>query len=247
LEEIVLANLLTSDHIQLAYEVAVRVHDRSLTQRQGVECLTREGVGTTYANDLINVYRIMRRGRCYHRAINVPTTVLYLQGIFRDAGEEALGQALTAARLHIQYYEQLRGVTLHRIREAVEHSELLIDHAQGAIAQYRRVLDTQVQVALNDTAAARQARLAKKKKAAPVKFTTTSTYFLRDPDVVAEALHRADGSCEVCQKPAPFKRKSDGTPYLEVHHIVRLSDGGMDDLDNVSVVCPNCHRQAHFG
>ena len=44
-----------------------------------------------------------------------------------------------------------------------------------------------------------------------------------------------------------FKRKKDNTPYLEVHHKIRLSDGGEDTIDNVVALCPNCHRKAHYG
>ena len=44
----------------------------------------------------------------------------------------------------------------------------------------------------------------------------------RHPDVVAEVLVRAQGSCERCHQPAPFLRRSDGTPYLEVHHLIPL-------------------------
>lgn len=38
-----------------------------------------------------------------------------------------------------------------------------------------------------------------------------------------------------------------GTPYLEPHHIRRLSDGGPDDPWFVAAVCPSCHREIHFG
>ncbi|MDD1149814.1 HNH endonuclease [Pseudomonas sp. TNT2022 ID357] len=71
--------------------------------------------------------------------------------------------------------------------------------------------------------------------------------FVRNPDVVAEALHRAAGVCEVCVQPAPFTRKSNGTPYLEVHHKIRLADGGLDTLENAVALCPNCHRASHYG
>lgn len=43
---------------------------------------------------------------------------------------------------------------------------------------------------------------------------------------------------------APF-RTQDGQPYLEPHHIRRLSDGGPDDPRWVAGLCPNCHRRAH--
>ncbi|MFY8350807.1 HNH endonuclease [Pseudoalteromonas sp. SSM20] len=71
--------------------------------------------------------------------------------------------------------------------------------------------------------------------------------FKRNPHVVAERLHRADGKCDKCGRSAPFDRRSDGTPYLEVHHLVHLSEGGSDSLDNTLALCPNCHREFHFG
>jgi 5-methylcytosine-specific restriction protein A len=56
---------------------------------------------------------------------------------------------------------------------------------------------------------------------------------------------RAGGSCEGCRQPAPFALPS-GEPYLEVHHLTRLSDDGPDHPDHVVAVCPNCHRRAHL-
>ncbi len=76
--------------------------------------------------------------------------------------------------------------------------------------------------------------------------------YIRNPDVVAEALYRANGVCESCHEKAPFNRKSNGTPYLEVHHIKPLSEQdtteeNLDVLENVLALCPNCHRKMHFG
>ena len=68
----------------------------------------------------------------------------------------------------------------------------------------------------------------------------------RSDSIRVYALARADGICEACGAAAPFK-KPDGTPYLEVHHIRRLSDGGPDSPEWVAAICPNCHRRAHFG
>lgn len=57
---------------------------------------------------------------------------------------------------------------------------------------------------------------------------------------------RARGICENCGKAAPFKDKN-GEMFLEVHHINRLADDGPDIPENVAAICPNCHREAHFG
>lgn len=71
--------------------------------------------------------------------------------------------------------------------------------------------------------------------------------FNRNPDVVAAVLSRSVGKCECCKNSAPFIRRSNGTPYLEVHHRIRLADGGEDTVENAMAVCPNCHRRLHYG
>lgn len=58
------------------------------------------------------------------------------------------------------------------------------------------------------------------------------------------ALARAAGTCEGCRSSAPFETKKG--PFLEVHHVYRLSDGGPDHPANVIALCPNCHRRAHY-
>lgn len=73
----------------------------------------------------------------------------------------------------------------------------------------------------------------------------TTQRFIRDPNVIAWVLLEADGRCEKCRKPAPFRR-SDGGPYLEVHHVRPLGEGGPDTTDNAVACCPNCHRQLHY-
>jgi len=69
--------------------------------------------------------------------------------------------------------------------------------------------------------------------------------YVRDPRVARETLRRANGVCELCGQPAPF-RDINGEPFLEVHHITPLSEGGLDVLSNTAALCPNCHRAAHY-
>jgi hypothetical protein len=81
----------------------------------------------------------------------------------------------------------------------------------------------------------------------PRRTLVVSHVFDRNPDVVVEVLRRAEGTCERCRTPAPFNRRTDGSPYLEVHHITTLADGGEDTVQNALALCPNCHRRAHYG
>ena len=40
--------------------------------------------------------------------------------------------------------------------------------------------------------------------------------------------------------------KPDGSPYIEVHHIIPLCEGGGDEISNLSVLCAHHHKMAHF-
>lgn len=68
----------------------------------------------------------------------------------------------------------------------------------------------------------------------------------RDPHVKAWVLKNASGICENCGNESPFV-KNNGKPYLEVHHLKQLSKKGSDTVENAIALCPNCHREFHFG
>jgi 5-methylcytosine-specific restriction endonuclease McrA len=116
--------------------------------------------------------------------------------------------------------------------------------ADEADAYYSK-LALEVATSRND-AVGRCARLAVASREAEI-FTVTTTVFRRNPDVIAEVLERANGVCQRCQEAAPFRRASDSSPYLEVHHTIPLADGGDDAVDNALALCPNCHREMHYG
>lgn len=78
----------------------------------------------------------------------------------------------------------------------------------------------------------------------PVHIESHSKTFIRDPLVKAWVLQKADGVCEGCGNPAPFIA-NDGFPFLEVHHVHPLADGGSDRISNAVALCPNCHRRCH--
>jgi 5-methylcytosine-specific restriction protein A len=54
----------------------------------------------------------------------------------------------------------------------------------------------------------------------------------------------AGGHCEGCLQVAPFNGV-DGLPYLEVHHVMPLSNHGSDRVTNAAALCPNCHSRCH--
>jgi hypothetical protein len=74
----------------------------------------------------------------------------------------------------------------------------------------------------------------------------TSQQYSRSREVRQYVMARADGVCEGCEQPAPFRSKT-GEPYLHAHHIFELATGGHDTPDTVIALCPNCHYRVHHG
>jgi 5-methylcytosine-specific restriction endonuclease McrA len=69
--------------------------------------------------------------------------------------------------------------------------------------------------------------------------------YARDAAIRDAVIRRANGKCELCGKIGFLCRGGDR--YLEAHHIIALANDGADKLTNVIALCPDEHRQAHFG
>jgi 5-methylcytosine-specific restriction endonuclease McrA len=81
----------------------------------------------------------------------------------------------------------------------------------------------------------------------PAKQAVGKMEFIRDPYVVAAALLRSGGKCEMPDCTRELFVREDDSPYLEVHHVVPLSEEGDDSLINAAALCPHCHREVHYG
>jgi len=81
--------------------------------------------------------------------------------------------------------------------------------------------------------------------ASPPRVPYQGTFIVRDERVRKAVLKRAKGRCEHCGD-LGFE-KPDGSNYVETHHILSLAEQGPDTLDNVIALCPNHHREAHYG
>jgi 5-methylcytosine-specific restriction protein A len=186
----------------------------------------------------------MRRGaKGFATTIAANAWKLYLEDIAQD-GAGPLSVALDTFLSHIVYIQsKTKGLEapLHQVHD--EFVELL-----KGMAVHETVvenLDAAVQKSLKSSADERRQRLASANRQ-PEQVVVLTRAFRRNPDVIAEVLLRADGTCEGCGQSAPFQRL-DGRPYLEVHHRRRLADGGDDSVENAMALCPNCHRERHYG
>jgi 5-methylcytosine-specific restriction enzyme A len=226
-----------------AFEAAERCFaDRALANYEQEKLHMELGLNVVSANAYINNYKHMRHGDVYKRAMNGYSTEYFLTQISNRNGDAALSLALKSVRAHIKYYENLGNGNLNNIREIVAKFSGDDQDVALVFGEFER----QVSAAMKLDSTERR-NLANAQKGKPEKKIASITVYKRNPYVAAEALLRANGTCESCGKSAPFKRLSDGTPYLEVHHKQRLADDGDDTIENVLALCPNCHRKSHFG
>lgn len=129
------------------------------------------------------------------------------------------------------------------VQKGKNYYALPFEHSFDDVDDFFR---SEVDRAIKSSSEIRLERLSRANPKPAVRTITIKDY-VRNPDVVAEVLFQAKGICQKCNNPAPFNRASDGTPYLEVHHKIQLSKGGDDTVENAIALCPNCHRESHFG
>lgn len=237
---------ITKTQIEAMYEVAVKIFTDQVTHKAGIKVLQEQYQwNPNSARDYIKGHSLMMKGELFERTMNAPATDYFLSQIAKDLGPLALEKAVRAVRKHIKYYEGIRSVTLQALRLVVAKYEFL-GSKPISLAEEEESFRAQVKLAFGATAEQRQAQLNASPKL-PEKVARLVETFKRSPYVVAEVLHRAAGVCGSCLKAAPFTRKKDGAPYLEVHHRRQLAHGGEDTVANAIAVCPNCHRELHYG
>ena len=233
--------------IEHAFVAAQQVFSRVVTQKEAAERLEAEfGINVNSAKIMIAVYGKMVRGDVFRRALSAHDMNYYLGRLLAEGGPPALVNPTTALRQHIAYYDETHiGVPLIALRELYT--------TYAALCNGIRTMDEIEDEIVNTVALAGRLNAEERRRRAaefPIQPRTRPVVVMayeRNPYVVLDVLNRARGLCEHCGNAAPFFRRRNNTPYLEVHHKVRLADGGPDTVENALALCPNCHRQSHYG
>ncbi|WP_051381366.1 HNH endonuclease [Paraburkholderia mimosarum] len=238
---------ITFDQIQVAYEVASAVFDGTLSRADGVQRLHEDhDINAGSAGDFIEDFRRMMMGQEFHRTLSVEATDYFLGRIAKERDSAEFANAIAANYAHLNYYAKLaKGGPQHAKRRIVDAWAAKRSSPTDLGLMQAKFADA-VERARADAPTIRQSRLLAAAKL-PGKVQVVTEAYVRNPDVAAEVLERAKGICEQCAKPAPFVRHSNRTPYLEVHHRMKLADGGEDTVENAIALCPNCHREMHYG
>jgi 5-methylcytosine-specific restriction protein A len=237
-------NLILDTAAATALDLAQRVENGTLNHSVAFARLTTtHGFAPHTANAHLNCYSHLLKGTPWKANLGVPAIRAMLESIAAKGAGDLL-TALQSVQGNIDY-SSTQGKKPRSLRVLLQEFQTrLADMVEIMPATYD--LDNRVQAAISDGSANRLQRLARAPKK-PKRTVRMVQDFDRNPDVVAEVLLRAKGHCEGCGSSAPFNRRSNGTAYLEVHHVIRLADQGDDSVENAIALCPNCHRQRHFG
>jgi hypothetical protein len=132
----------------------------------------------------------------------------------------------------IEYLSEITGKKiLNPFYKAIESQKLQEKYSREAIDMSDRELEEKILRSTKN----------------PAKISIVSSQYERNPYISEYAKRQAKGICQVCHQPAPFLNRITGKPFLETHHINPLSQGGKDEINNVIALCPNCHRERHYG
>lgn len=145
------------------------------------------------------------------------------------------------------YHVEERPDKNNNIRDAIVfHLDVLNNQSISTIeANQLPITSQRINSKKKDIQSLRSIALSKSSIAMNVKQRKILTH-LRSQAIKSYALLRSKGKCECCGNSAPFLNKKN-EPFLEVHHLTRISDGGPDHPRWVAALCPNCHREAHYG
>jgi len=227
-----------------ALDLAQRVESGALKRSVAFARLTAtHGFEPHTANAHLNCYSHLLKGTPWKANLGLPAIRAMLE-VIAARGANDLLTALRSVQSNLDY-SAARGNN-HRGLSALLREFRIRLSGMAEIMPAGNDFDRRVQSAIADDSAARLQRLATAPRK-PKRTVRIVQDFERNPDVVAEVLLRAKSHCEGCGSSAPFNRRSNGTAYLEVHHVIRLVDHGEDSVENAIALCPNCHRQRHFG
>jgi hypothetical protein len=217
----------TRNQYEAAYREARLVHEGKSTKAASLDRLEKENINRTTADFYIYRLHKMLLGERYKKAMSVESTEAFLSWIFLDYGQSGLRNAVSSLEQHIPYFR--------------ESSPSPMKGHVAALEKYRGYLQPDE----NSKSALKDLLDPPPGNSTPDHAERTGSFIKRNPMVRAYVIGIANGRCEYCGcEGFPL---TNGTKYVEAHHVIALAKDGEDTVENVIALCANHHREAHFG
>ena len=218
---------ITSAQYVPAYKFGHAVHGGTLDSSDAIALLRLHGMNEASASFSVGNLRQMINGSSYGRAMSVEQTRHFIMALYRDNGIKGLQNAVAALALHLPHLRKSNHNDCPGLSELLRQSQDLL------------TLPPSEENAIDDLITPPEGIVTPKRTERKTKI------FLRDPRVRIAVVQRSKGKCEYCGEPGFVM--PNGKHYIETHHIISLGQDGPDTIDNVIGLCPEHHRQAHYG
>jgi hypothetical protein len=171
----------------------------------------------------------------YYENSNNPGNISWGTGLFRYLTDEQVYLILLAIK---ERYKQIPGANKKKdaINFQIDRYSKIID--KKILVKMKRKIEKKVYTSEKDIL---NKLLKRHRNASPEKREGIFSTFERQAPSTSIALKSCHNfKCQLCGWEG-FKTKSGGR-YIEIHHLIPLSEQGTNEIDNLIVVCPNHHK-----
>ncbi|MPS65049.1 MAG: hypothetical protein DI622_07925 [Chryseobacterium sp.] len=235
--------------VPLAYQISKEVYEKKISLKIGKERLVGDKrMNENSAADYINNFKYLLEGARFTRTLNTFSMNFYFEKIHQDYGTKGLLNALSALKLHIEYYEKIQMEKRHRkhnmknmrnIYDKYYLKTILIspDEAEQneIISELKKINISKIKI-LDD--------LLNLKDFDDSEVIINGKKFKRDNTTIAKIKLLRNFECQICSK--TIIRKN-GEKYIEAAHIEPKHKKGKETLDNIILLCPNHHKEFDLG
>ncbi|HEY0743534.1 MAG TPA: HNH endonuclease [Chryseosolibacter sp.] len=229
--------------IPVAYQISKQVYENQLTFSEGKNQLVGDGrMNSNSAADYINNFRYMMDGIRFTRTLNAFSMEYYFESIFKDYGESKLLKALNALKLHIEYYEGLEKIRMHKMRDIYDKYFAAVPVESPDEQEQNEIIHEIQKQHQSKDEILKELKNLKETDSEIVTINTKA--FKRDNKTIAQIKILRDFKCQLCGTTIV---KKGGGKYIEAAHIKAKNQKGRETLDNIILLCPNHHKAFDLG
>jgi 5-methylcytosine-specific restriction protein A len=191
------------------------------------------------AADGITNFKCLITGQRYTRTNSAFATEYFLERITQDYGTRGVENALMAVRLHIEYYEDLQKIRMHKIRDVYDkyYAKPITSFDEKEQREIEEIYKTKPKEEI-------ATELRSIKPTDPEQITINLKVYKRDNKTISLIKILRNFQCQIC---GVSIKKKDGTYYIEAAHIKPKHQKGGETPDNIILLCPNHHKEFDFG
>jgi len=221
------------EHIALSYDLSKAIYDRQTSINDALEIVRQNGMNEGSARIYFQVYQHLVDGQQFTRTVSAESFNYYLDKIYNDFGADKLTIALTALRNHIDYFEEVQNTRMGKVRQIYDNFQNILSNA----ANLDTIIDEQEENTFPEGKELYLLHRSKERNKHLIKLAK-QRHLQKDDKL----------SCQVCSFSFVQHYGEIGHGFIEAHHIYpisELTEETITRVEDIALVCSNCHRMLH--